>query len=371
MKTLKGSGSRTDLRRRDVLAGAAAAVSYLLIRPGKADAANWPDKPITLVIMYAAGGGTDIIMRLLGKEMAAAKGWTVESINKPGAVGGIATNYVLHQPADGYTLLGAANFNKFVRVMGHTTSKQWEDWTTMQAAAAPASWSVRAESSLKSVDDVVKFAKANPGKLTISTSGTGGIWHEVAMQIADKLGIEVQFVPYKGGKPAALAGLQGEVMVAAGGVPEHIELLRAGKMINLFQCGTKDIKLDDGKVLHSIGNLVPATKSILPVGSTYNLMMRRSVPVEIQNEITDAFKKAATSADFKAMAAKKYFELQLLTGEAADKRAAQLETITAFLFNKYREQIGGKVKTAKELGLPAPDDFEKWWPPKGYKPVGA
>ena len=100
------------------------------------------------------------------------------------------------------------------------------------------------------------------------------------MQIADVLDIKVQFVPYKGGKPAALAGLQGEVMIAAGGVPEHIELLRAGKMRNLFQCGTEDIKLDNGQVLRSIGGLVPATKSLLPVGSTYNLMLRRSVPVE-------------------------------------------------------------------------------------------
>jgi hypothetical protein len=142
-------------------------------------------------------------------------------------------------------------------------------------------------------------------------------------------------------------------------------------MINLFQCGTHDIKLADGKVLHSIGNLVPATKPILPVGSTYNLMMRRSVPVAVQKEVTEAFEKAATSDAFKAVAAKKFFELQVLTGEAADKRAAQLETNTAYLFNKYRSQIGGKVMTAKQLGLPAPDDFDKWWPPKGYKPVGA
>ena len=363
-------GSRAGIRRRDVLAGAAGAASFLVIRPNPANAAKWPDKPITMVIMYAAGGGTDVIMRLLANEMAAAKGWTIEPLNKPGAVGGIATNYVLGQSADGYTLLGAANFNKFVRVMGHTKSKQWEDWTTMQAAAAPASWSVRAESPLKSIDDVIKFAKANPGKLTISTSGTGGIWHEVAMQVADKLDIKVQFVPYKGGKPAALAGLQGEVMIAAGGVPEHIELLRAGKMRNLFQCGTQDIKLDNGQVLHSIGNLVPATKSLLPVGSTYNLMLRRSVPVEIQKEITDAFVKASKSAAFKSVCEKKFFEQQILTGEAADKRAAQLETNTAFLFNKYQDQVGGKVKSAKELGLPEPDGFDKWWPPQGYKPVG-
>ncbi len=371
MTTPKGSGSKHLIRRRDVLTGAAGAATMLVIRPGTAKAAKWPDKPVTLVIMYSAGGGTDVVMRLIAKEMAAAKGWSIEPINKPGAVGGIATNYVLQQPADGYTLLGAANFNKFVRVMSHTTSKCWEDWTIMQAAASLASWSVRDGSEFKNVDDMVKWAKANPGKLTISTSGTGGIWHEVAMQIALQLGITVQFVPYKGGKPATLAGLQGETMIAGGGVHEHIELLRAGKLRNLFQCGTADIKLADGKVLPSIGTLRPATKPLLPMGGTYNLMMRRSVPVAVQKEITEAFVTAAKSAAFSAVCKKKFFEQQILTGEAADKRAAQLETSTAFLFNKYRDKVGGKVQTAKALGLPAPDGFDKWWPPKGYKPVGA
>lgn len=359
-----------SIRRRDFMAGAAAMSAFAITMPRGANAADWPDKPITLVIMYSAGGGTDTVMRLLAKEMAAAKGWTINPINKPGAVGGIATNYVLNQPADGYTLLGAANFNKFVRVMSHTDSKSWEDWTIMQAAASLASWSVRDGSDFKNVDDAVKWAKANPGKLTISTSGTGGIWHEVAMQIARQLGISVQFVPYKGGKPATLAGLQGETMIAGGGVHEHVELIRAGKLRNLFQCGTADIKLADGKVLPSIGTLRPATKPLLPLGGTYNLMMRRSVPVAVQNEITEAFVAAAKSAAFSAVCKKKFFEQQVLTGEAADKRAAQLEASTAFLFNKYKDQVGGKVKSAKDLGLPDPDDFEKWWPPQGYKPVG-
>ena len=149
MKKPNESGNTKLIRRRDVLAGALGAATVLVIRPGAAKAAKWPDKPVTLVIMYAAGGGTDVVMRLIAKEMAVAKGWSIEPINKPGAVGGIATNYVLQQPADGYTLLGAANFNKFVRVMGHTNSKCWEDWTIMQAASSLASWSVREESEFK------------------------------------------------------------------------------------------------------------------------------------------------------------------------------------------------------------------------------
>jgi tripartite-type tricarboxylate transporter receptor subunit TctC len=358
------------MNRRSFLAATAAAGSVFVIRPqGAAAQAGWPQRPITIVIMYAAGGGTDVVMRQIAQEMAKSKGWTIEPVNKPGAVGGIATNYVLSQPADGYTLLGAANFNKFVRVMGHTTSKIWEDWTIMQGAASLASWSVADKSDIKTFDDMVKFAKANPGRLTISTSGTGGIWHEVGMLVADRIGIQVKFVPYKGGKPATLAGLQGETMIAGGGVHEHIELLRTGQLRNLFHCGSADIKLPDGKVLPSIGTLVPSTKVFLPAGGTYNLMMRRTVPAAVQKQITEAFVAAINSEAFKKTAEQKFFEIQILTGEAADKKAAMLEAQTADLFNRYQDQIGAKVKTSKELGLPDPKDFDKWWPPQGYKPV--
>ena len=86
--------------------------------------------PVTVVIMYGAGGGTDTITRVLVDEMAKNTGWNIKAINKPGAVGGIATKYVSSQKSDGYTILGAANYNKFVRVMGHMPADQlpWENW---------------------------------------------------------------------------------------------------------------------------------------------------------------------------------------------------------------------------------------------------
>lgn len=357
------------IRRRDFLAGAAAATTALVIKPWGARAAKYPEKPITVVVMYAAGGGTDTVLRVLAQEMAKSRGWTVDVINKPGAVGGIATNYVLQQPSDGYTLLGAANFNKFVRVMGHTDSKPWEDWTFFQAANSLASWSVPTDSQFKTVDDVVAFDKANPGKLTVSTSGTGGIWHEVAMQIGDALGVKPQFIPYKGGKPATLAGLQGEVLIAGGGVHEHIDLIRDGKMRNLLQCGTKDIKLKNGAVMPSIGSILPAVKPRLPMGGNYNLVIRRDTPIEALRELKAAFSDAVNSQAFADVAKKKYFEIQLLTGTEADKRAAFMEATTAKLFNQYKDQIGAPVKSGDQLGLPDPAKFDSWWPPKGYKPL--
>jgi tripartite-type tricarboxylate transporter receptor subunit TctC len=230
---------------------------------------------------------------------------------------------------------------------------------------------VRKDSEFKDLKDVVAFAKANPEKLTISTSGTGGIWHEVSMQIGDVLGIKPKFIPYKGGKPATLAGLQGEVLITGGGVHEHIDLLRDGQLRNIVQAGTADIKLKEGPVLPTIANFAPALKPLLPLGGQYNFVLRRDTPPEALREITDAFKTAVGTAAFKELAAKDHYEIELVTGEAADKKAALLEATTAKLFNEYKDQIGAPVKTAQELGLPDPEKFDAWWPPKGYKPSKA
>lgn len=356
--------------RREFMAGlGATATSAFVISPGLANASGWPSQPITLVVMYGQGGGTDTIMRTLANEMAASKGWTINVINKPGAVGAVATEFVGGKEADGHWMLGAANYNKFVRVMGHTDDVPWENWTYLQAASALASWAVPTDSPFQTLDDVIAAAKENPGGLAISTSGTGGIWHELALIVADAAGIELSFVPYKGGKAATLAGLQGETDIAGGGVHEHVDLIRAGQLRCLQQCGTEDIVLDDGTVLPSVGKLLPGLQPILPLGPQYNLIMRRDTPAEVLAEVEQAFTSAVHSDAFQDIAKAKYFSVDIRSGEAADKRAAQLEALTAATFTKYADQIGAPVKSPADLGLPEPEAFEGWWPPEGYKPV--
>lgn len=366
------SDSEVNNDRRRFLGGlgalGAAASMPLAFNPGLARAARWPERPVTLTIMYAAGGGTDVGLRAISGEMAKMTKWEINVINKPGSVGAVATSFVLEKPADGYWWLGAANYNKFVRVMGHSDSKPWEDWQYMQAANSLASWSVKPDSPFKTFNDVVAYAKKNPGKLSISTSGTGGIWHELAAIIAQGAGIKLRYVPYKGGKPATLAGLQGEVDIAGGGVHEHIEFIKAGKLRCLQQTGKDDIVVPGGPTLPSIGKFVPGMKPMLPVGGNYNIAVRRNVPVEILKEIEKAFVAAVKSPAFAEVAKQRYFDIDIRTGQAADRRAAELETLTAATFAEVKEQIGKQIKTASELGLPTPAKFDKWWPPKGYKP---
>ena len=194
----------SDLTRRSFIqtlgVAGAAAVAPMVFTTRKASAANWPARPITGVVMYAAGGGTDTVIRTLCGEMARATGWPVNVINRPGSVGGIATRYVLNKAADGYTWLGAGNYNKFVRPMGYADSAAWVDWQHFAAAASLASWSVRPDSPFKTFNDVVAAAKKKSGKLTISTSGVGSIWHEVGATVAGRSGHRIALRALQGRK---------------------------------------------------------------------------------------------------------------------------------------------------------------------------
>merc|ERR1711969_501003 len=327
---------------------------------GIAAAQSYPARPITVVIMYAAGGGTDVLIRKLADEMSKARGWNVSIANRPGAVGGIATQYVSAQPADGYNILGAANYNKFVRVLGHVPASPapWEQWAFMKAGNAIASWSVPVDSPFQTLQDVIDAAREKPGRISVSTSGTGGIWHEMALLIAAFANIELRYVPYQGGQPATLAGLQGEVDIAGGGVHEHIELVRAGQFRMLQQTGTEDIVLEDGTVLPTVANLIPDLAPFLPMGATYNMMVRRDTPPEILGEIRNAFVEAANSQDFRDFLAARFFQHDVKVGEEADREAARMEVVTVDLFNRYADQIGSDVLSADELGLPGPNGFK-------------
>ena len=148
---------------------------------------------------------------------------------------------------------------------------------------------------------------------------------------------------------------------------EHIDLIRSGDLRNLLQTSGADITLADGTVLPTLGTVIPSAQG-LPVGATYNFMVKRDLPPEVLEEIADAFRAAATSDGFLEMLNSKFFISDVKIGEEADREGALMEAITAETFNKFQDQIGAEVKTAAELGLPAPADFDTWWPPEGYVP---
>lgn len=338
-------------------------VAALLLSSARAD---WPERPINMVVMYAPGGGTDTVLRALATEMSRSTGWVINVTNRTGASGALATRYVLNKRPDGYTLLGASNFNKYARIVGGVDTRPWTDWYFMQAAYGIGSWSVRPDSPFQSFQDLMETARQESNELTISTSGAGGQVHEMAAIIAQVTGLNLKYVPYAGGQVATLAGLNGEVDIAGGGVHEHIRLIDSGDLVPLMQTGTTDIVTTTGKVIPTVSNFVPQIRDRLPLNGPYTIGVRRDTPIEVIWAIEEAFFTAVQSSAFEEVVRQRNIFVDVMVGENADRRAAELEVITATIF----EELGiPGARTTEELGLPETKDFDRWWPPSDYAPL--
>ncbi len=282
-----------------------------------------------------------------------------------GALGAVAAQYVWTRPADGYTWLGAADFSRYFRIMKVHETAAWRDWQYCQSAVSLASWSVHPDSPIKTFADLIEVAKANPGKLTISSDGKGGLWHEASAIVADAADFTYRNVPYDGGAPATLAALKKEVDVAGSGLHEQIEFVRAGKLRHLAVFTPEAIDVAGAGRLHSVVEYVPAAKAYAPFGGMYNIALKRETPLPILLKIKKAVEYAVEQESFRKTIEKRIIKKLLVFGKDADRKAAMLETNSASLFKK----LGIGKADPEELGLPRPGEFNKWWPPKDYKPL--
>jgi len=323
-----------------------------------------PTRPVRLVVKYSAGGGTDVLLRTLAKGIEKELGQRITVSNMTGGVGSIAAQYVHDQPADGYTWLGFGNFLKHYRPMNLVDLAPWRDFNTFLVGNSLASWSVSPDSPIKSFEDFIQKAKANPGKIKVATDGKGGLWHEVMSFLGATLKFEVNFVTYDGGAPATLAVLQKEVDMVCSGLHEHIEFIKAGKLRNLAHFSDEDIDVPGVGVLRTITKIVPETKDMAPFGSMYGIALKRDTPKPILMKVKAAIAAGLQNPEFDEMLKKRYFKKTFLYGKEADRKSAQLEVLAANLFSA----LGISQKTPKDLRLPSEKEFATWWPPAEYKP---
>lgn len=323
-----------------------------------------PTRPIQVVIQFAAGGGTDAVVRTLLREVEPILGQRIVATNMTGALGSVAAEHVLQQPADGYTWLGCGGYADYPRIMGMHNAVSWRDWQFFQTNTSLASWSVHPDSPFKTFADVIAYAKANPGKLRVSSDGQGGLWHEAMALIALKAGFMFTNVPFDGGAPATLAAVQREVDIAGSGLHEQAQFIRAGRLRHLATFTAQSVKFGDQE-LDPIVKYVPEAAEFAPFGAVYAIAVRRQTPQPILKTLANAFEKAVQSPGFQKMLNDRFMQADFLTGAALDKKMARIETNRAHLF----KELGLAKKTPEELGLPTPDKFDAWWPPQGYQPA--
>lgn len=224
-------------RRKVTTAGLAAAAALAL--PGLGQAQVFPARPIRLICPWPAGGSTDVVMRALAESASKAVGGQMIVDNKAGASGMLGPNELLNARPDGYTL---SQLTIGVLRLPHMQKMQFDPLKDFTYIICLTGYTfglvVRADSPIKSIKDLVDYAKANPGKFTFGSTGNGTTPHLAVEEFAAKAGVQLQHVPFKGNADGMQALLGGHIMAhsdATGWAP-HVE---AGTVRLLATYGSK------------------------------------------------------------------------------------------------------------------------------------
>src|SRR5690606_10096049 len=193
--------------------------------------AQYPDKPIRIVVPYSPGGGTDTVARLMAERLTASLGQPVVVENKAGASANIGTELVARSPADGYTILVTApNFTTSEALFAKLAWK-FEDFTPVIHLVRYGNVLVAApDTPFSSLEQVVAAAKAKPGSLSFGSAGTGSNSH-LGMELFNlRAGLDIPHVPYKGSAPLKTDLLGGHIALGVDGLAGLSELIKGGKL---------------------------------------------------------------------------------------------------------------------------------------------
>ncbi len=227
------------LPRRGFLRLAGAAVALPAVSR-IASAQAYPSRPIRVIIGYTPAGSADITARLMGQWLSERLGQTVVIENRPGAGTNLATESVVRAPADGYTLLLVAPANAINATLFDKLNHNFmRDIAPVAGINRFANvMEVNPAVPAKTVPEFIAYAKANPGKLSMASSGAGSTIHMSGELFKMMTGIQMTHVPYRGSAPALTDMISGQVQVMFDNIPSSIEHIRAGKLRPLAVTGT-------------------------------------------------------------------------------------------------------------------------------------
>jgi tripartite-type tricarboxylate transporter receptor subunit TctC len=218
--------------------------------------ANWPTKPITLVVPFAAGGPTDVVARTLAASMTKSLGQTVVVENKLGAGGNVAAAHVAKSPADGYTFFihhnGMATSTALYRKLSYDAMKDFE--YVSQAVEVPMTLLARKDFPANNFQDLVSYVRANKDKINLATAGLGAVSQLCGMMLQRAIGVQLTEVPFQGTAPAMNALLGGQVDVLCDQTTQTVPQIKAGT-VKLYGVTTKNrVKvLPQAPTLHEQG----------------------------------------------------------------------------------------------------------------------
>jgi tripartite-type tricarboxylate transporter receptor subunit TctC len=260
-------------------------------------AQSFPARPITIVIGYTPGAVSDLVARTIGEGLHQAWGQPVIVDNRPGSSGNIGAAFVARAPADGYTLMVGtdATMASNVHLYKHVGFDPVKDFAPVAFAGANIiCLAVNAELPIRSVADVIDYAKKNPGKLNYGSSGTGSPHHLAGELLHQKASIDIAHIPYKGGGAAVNDLIGGHIGMAFLSLSAAVPHMNTGKIrIIAMVEKTRYAALPD---IPTIGETVPGFE----MSSWVGVFAPAGTPPDIVVKLNDGIAKVLTAETVKA-----------------------------------------------------------------------
>jgi tripartite-type tricarboxylate transporter receptor subunit TctC len=255
----------------------AAGASALPAMPRIARAEAYPSRPVHVIVGYAAAGPTDIAGRLISDWLSKRLNQQFIVEDRPGAGSNIATEYVLHAPPDGYTLLLATQSNAINQTLYKDITFNYLNESVQIAGllVAPSVMETTPSFPAKTIPEFIAYAKANPGKINVATAGNGSPPHMFGELFKVMAGVNMPTVAYRGGGPALIDLLAGQVQCMFEGITSSIEYVKSGKLRALGVTSAKRSPLLPD--VPAIGEFVPGYDA----AGWFGLAAPKGTPTEI------------------------------------------------------------------------------------------
>lgn len=267
----------------------------LLATVWNAAAADYPSRPIHIVVPYPAGGTADIFARYVGDRLGKSLGQSVIVENRAGAGGNIGSDIVAKSPADGYTLLLGTSGSNAVNpsLFKNMPYDAWKDMTIIAPVAQTANvLVVHGGSPAKSVKDLIELGKRKPGKLSFASSGHGSVLHLSGVMLAQRGGMQMVHVPYKGTPPALVDVMTGRVDMMIANAPSVVQDIKVGKLVGLAVTGSSR-----AAALPEIPTMAEAGVPDFDLTSWFAVMGPTGIPEDIAEKLNREINKVVAAPD--------------------------------------------------------------------------